>query len=89
VLVDAQDRPAAIVDEARIATVPPERRDWTGVRTVARPLEHGLVLPVGLDGTALLDAVRATPATEYLVVDAAGTPAGILSTADLAAALRA
>lgn len=89
VLTDAQDRPAAIVDEAQIASVPPEQRPWTQVTSVARPLERGLVLPVNLSGSDLLDAVRRTPANEYLVVNADGSPAGILATVDLAAALQA
>jgi hypothetical protein len=44
-------------------------------------------LPANLTGNDLLNAVRATPATEYLVVHRDGSPAGILSSADLAAAL--
>lgn len=87
VIVDAYDRPAAIVDEARVNTITPDRRPWTPLREVARPLEDGLILPRGLTGQALLDAVRRTPANEYLVVDPDGAPAGILATADLAAAL--
>jgi Zn-dependent protease len=74
VLVDGTDRPTAIVDEARVNAV---------------PLEAGLVLRRGLTGAELLDSVRRTPATEYLVVDPDGAPAGILATADLAAALQA
>ena len=87
VLIDAADRPAAIVDEARVNAIPPDRRAWMPLSTVARPLEAGLVLHRGLTGSDLLAAVRATPASEYLVVDDAGAPAGILATADLAAAL--
>jgi Zn-dependent protease len=89
VLVDAADRPAAIVDEARVNTVPMDQRPWVPLSALARPLEDGLILRRGLDGEALLDAVRRTPASEYLVVDDDGAPAGILATADLAAALRA
>ena len=89
VLVDAADRPAAIVDEARVNAVPPDRRAWVQLSAVARPLEAGLVLRRGLNGEDLLAAVRATPASEYLVVDDDGAPAGILSTVDLAAALGA
>lgn len=89
VLVDAYDRPAAIVDEARVNSVPVDRRPWVLLRDVARPLEPGLILPRGLSGAKLLEAVNRTPASEYLVVDANGAPAGILATADLAAALSA
>jgi Zn-dependent protease len=89
VLVDAFDRPAAIVDESQVNAVAPERRPWVPLSDVARPLEDGLVLRRGLSGQELIDAVSATPASEYLVVDDDGAPAGILATADLAAALRA
>jgi Zn-dependent protease/CBS domain-containing protein len=88
VVVDSADRPSAIVDERQISAVPMPQRPWTAVNTVARPLDKGLVLPVDLSGPALLDAVRATPASEYLVVDARGAPAGVLSATDLASALR-
>jgi hypothetical protein len=88
VLVDSSDRPQAIVDEASIGAVPPDRRPWTRLTEVARRLEPGLVLPLGLHGEELLAAMRATPAHEYLVVDADGSPAGILATSDLAAALK-
>jgi Zn-dependent protease/CBS domain-containing protein len=83
VLVDAADRPVAIVDEAQIGALPPERRAWTPVSAVARPLEGGLTLPADLDGDALLDRVRRTPAHEYLVLHADGSPAGIITTQDL------
>jgi Zn-dependent protease len=89
VLVDAYDRPAAIVEEARVNAVAPDQRAWVQLSAVARPLEAGLVLPRGLSGEDLLAAVRKTPASEYLVVDENGAPAGILATADLAAALGA
>jgi Zn-dependent protease/CBS domain-containing protein len=89
VVVDGAERPQAIVDEALIRDVPVERRPWTSVGEVARPLEPGLVLNVDLTGEDLLAAVRTTPAHEYLVVDGTGAPAGILSVVDLAAQLKA
>jgi CBS domain-containing protein len=89
VLTDSADRPAAIVEEARVNAVAPDQRPWVALRTVARPLEDGMILDHGLRGQDLLDAVRRTPASEYLVVDDAGRPAGILAIADLAAALGA
>jgi Zn-dependent protease len=89
VLVDTADQPRAIVDEALIASVPPDRRAWTPLAEVSRPLTPGLILRVGLAGEELLSAVRATPAHEYLVVHEDGSPAGILAVADLSAALQA
>lgn len=88
VLVDAADRPSAIVDESRIGAVPPDRRPWTQAAEVARPLEPGLILPLGLEGRELLDRMQQTPAREYLVVGADGAPAGIVSTADFARQLQ-
>lgn len=89
VVLDSADRPMAIVDESLIAAVPAQQRPWTPVTSVARAIEPGLILPVGLDGEQLLSAVRATPAHEYLVVDEQGAPAGILAVVDLAARLAA
>jgi Zn-dependent protease len=89
VVVDAADQPQAIVDEARIGAVPEDRRPWTPVNSVARPLEPGMLLRRGMDGQTLVEAVRQTPAAEYLVVNEDGTPAGILSASDLVAVLTA
>ncbi|MCL2780941.1 MAG: site-2 protease family protein [Actinomycetia bacterium] len=89
VVVDSADHPRALVNERRIGSVPTDRRPWVSVSEVARPLEPGLVLPLSLRGTALVSAVRATPAAEYLVVREDGSAAGILSTADLAMAMAA
>jgi Zn-dependent protease/CBS domain-containing protein len=88
VLVDSAQRPRAIVDEAMIGRVPPDRRPWTAVSAVARPLEPGLLIPVDIDAKGLLDRMQATPAHEYLAVDDAGRPAGIIATADFARTLR-
>lgn len=87
VVVDSANKPQAIVDERRIGAVPMERRPWVPVSEVARPIEPGLVLGVGLSGDALLAALRSTPAHEYLVVNQDGSPAGILSSKDLLAEL--
>jgi Zn-dependent protease len=87
VVVDGADKPRAIVDEHRVREVPPDRQPWVSIVDVARPLEPGLLLPVSLTGDELLAAIRAAPATEYLVVHPDGSPAGILATADLAAVL--
>lgn len=89
VLVDSAQRPRAIVDEAMIGSVPPDQRPWTSVTSVARPLEPGLMVPVDIDAKGLLDRMQATPAREYLAVDAAGRPAGIITAADFARTLRA
>lgn len=86
VVTDRADRPTAIVTEARVRSVPLERQPWTSVAEVARPIEPGLLLPESLPAADLIAAVQATPASEYLVVHADGSLAGILASSDLAAA---
>jgi Zn-dependent protease len=89
VTVDGRGQPVGIVDELRAGAVPPERRPWVAISEVARPLEDGLVLPVRLEGQALVTALQTTPSREYLVVNEDGTPAGMLSALDVATALQA
>lgn len=88
VLLDRDERPSAIVDERAIGLVPPERRAWTPVSQVARPLEPGLMIPTGLAAKDLLERMQKTPAREYLVVGPDGSPAGIIATLDFARRLK-
>ena len=46
-------------------------------------IDPGLVLPADLSGMALLDAVRRSPATEYLLVEPSGQVFGVLAASDL------
>jgi Zn-dependent protease/CBS domain-containing protein len=87
VVIDAAEQPRAIVDEIRLGALPADRRPWVTVSEVARPLEPGMVLSIALSGERLLDALRGTPAREYLVVHEDGSLAGILSATDLVAEL--
>jgi Zn-dependent protease len=87
VVTDSADRPQAIVAEARVRELPVERQPWTNISEVARALEPGLLLPDSLEGGALMEALQATPASEYLIMRRDGTLAGILAATDLAAAL--
>jgi Zn-dependent protease/CBS domain-containing protein len=87
VIVDIDLHPRAIVEENRVRDVPVDRQAWTSVTEVARALEPGLIISDELTGDALMSAVRAQPAGEYLVVRPDGSPAGILAASDLAIAL--
>jgi Zn-dependent protease len=87
VVTDSADRPQAIVGEARVREVPVERQPWTSISEVSRALEPGLLLSDTLDGGALMEAMQATPASEYLILRHDGSLAGILAATDLAAAL--
>ncbi|WP_435854888.1 site-2 protease family protein [Streptomyces triculaminicus] len=83
VVVDGQGNPTALVREAAIVGVPEHRRPWVAVGTLAQDLRDGMRIPAELSGEDLLDVLRATPATEYLVVEDSGEVYGVLSTADV------
>jgi CBS domain-containing protein len=88
VVVDGLDRWSGIVSESAVQATPVERQPWMSVSDLARPVESGLVLSPTLNGEALMNAIRTTPASEYLVADSDGLR-GVLARADLVAALRA
>jgi Zn-dependent protease len=83
VVVDHEDRPIAIVNETAVMATPPQRRPWIEAGTLARTIDPGLVLPADLSGMALIEAVRRTPASEYLLVEPSGQVFGVLATTDL------
>ncbi|MEU6081184.1 site-2 protease family protein [Streptomyces sp. NPDC047108] len=83
VVVDGQGEPTAVVREAAIAGVPEHRRPWVAVSGLAQDLKPGMRVSAELSGEELLDTLRATPATEYLVVEETGEIYGVLSTADV------
>ncbi|HEX5567886.1 MAG TPA: site-2 protease family protein [Streptomyces sp.] len=83
VVVDGQGEPIAIVREAAIVKVPEHRRPWVAVGTLAQELTEGMRVRAGLAGEELLDRLRTTPATEYLVVETTGEIYGVLSAADV------
>lgn len=83
VVVDGQGNPKGVVREAAIAGVPEHRRPWVAVSGLAQDLTDGMKVPAELAGEALLDRLKATPATEYLVVEETGEIYGVLSTADV------
>jgi hypothetical protein len=75
-----------VVNEAAVLATPEERRPWVTVDTVSRRIEEGMLLPPALEGEQLLDAMRAAPASEYVVADPPH-PVRVLVTADVAAAV--
>ncbi|MEV7079784.1 site-2 protease family protein [Streptomyces sp. NPDC093516] len=83
VVVDADGRPLSLVREAAIVGVPEHRRPWVAVSGLAQELTEGMRVSAELSGEELLDALRATPATEYLVVEDTGEIYGVLSAADV------
>ncbi|CAM5239080.1 Peptidase OS=Streptomyces tendae OX=1932 GN=GUR47_33730 PE=3 SV=1 [Streptomyces tendae] len=83
VVVDGEGAPASLVREAAIVGVPEHRRPWVPVSTLAQDLTDGMRVSAELSGEELLDALRANPATEYLVVEETGEIYGVLSAADV------
>ncbi|MFE1171270.1 site-2 protease family protein [Streptomyces sp. NPDC058773] len=83
VVVDRQGTPTALVREAAIVGVPDHRRPWVPVGTLAQDLKDGMRVSAEMAGEDLLEYLRATPATEYLVVEETGEIYGVLSTADV------
>ena len=83
VVVDHEDRPIAIVNEAAVMATPVQRRPWVDAGSLARTLDPSLVLSADLSGMALIEAVRRSPASEYLLVEPSGKVFGVLAAADL------
>jgi Zn-dependent protease/CBS domain-containing protein len=87
VVVDGEGRPIGLVSEAAVLATPEHRRPWVAIGDLARRIEPGLVLSVSLSGEDLVRAMGGMPATEYLLVEPDGQIYGVLSTADVDAAL--
>lgn len=83
VVVDTDGEPRSLVREAAIVGVPEHRRPWVPVSGLAQDLTDGMRVSAELAGEDLLDTLRATPATEYLVVEENGAIYGVLSAADV------
>jgi Zn-dependent protease len=83
VIVDHDSKPIAIVNEAAVMATPPQRRPWVDTGSMARSVDPGLILSADLQGMALLDAIRRSPAPEYLLVDSTGQVIGVLAARDL------
>ncbi|MFI0721991.1 site-2 protease family protein [Streptomyces sp. NPDC021224] len=83
VVVDGHGDPTALVRESAIVTTPEHRRPWIAVGGLAQDLTPGMRVSAELAGEDLLDRLRATPSTEYLVVEPTGEIYGVLSTSDV------
>lgn len=83
VVVDGHGEPKGIVRETAIVAVPEHRRPWVAVSGLAQDLTEGMKVSAELSGEALLDRLKASPATEYLVLEETGEIYGVLSTADV------
>jgi Zn-dependent protease/CBS domain-containing protein len=87
VVVDQEGRPTGVARPEAVAAVPMERRPWVPVSSVSAAIPVGTVLSAQLQGGDLLAALQAAPAAQYLVVAPDGSWVGVLTTADVEAAL--
>jgi Zn-dependent protease/CBS domain-containing protein len=83
VVVDHEDKPIAIVNESAVIATPPQRRPWIDTGSLARSLEPNMVIPADLSGIELLNALRRSPASEYLLVEPSGQVYGVLAARDV------
>ncbi len=83
VVVDAHGEAIGVVREAAIVGIPEHRRPWVAVSGLSQDLKPGMRVSAELTGEELLDTLRDTPATEYLVVEPTGEIYGVLATADV------
>jgi Zn-dependent protease len=88
VTVTGSGRPVGVVNESALLATPEDRRPWLAVSTVARGVDDGLSLPVGITGEELVRAMQRSPATEYLLLEDDGSIYGVLTMADVDRAFR-
>lgn len=88
VVTDADGTPTAIVHPSSASAIAEGRRAWVPVSSVARAVTAHALVPVGLRGADLLDALTEHALPEYLVVDEEGGGVhGVLRVADVNAAM--
>jgi Zn-dependent protease len=88
ITVTGSGRPVGVVNEAALMATPEARRPWLATSTVARGVDNGLSLPVGITGEELVRAITRAPASEYLLLEDDGSVYGVLTTADVDRAFR-
>jgi len=86
-ITDSAGRVLALVHEESAAAVPPERRPWVPVDSVARGIDAGRTLSADLTGEDVIRAIREHPAPSYLVI-ADAQIVGVVRVADLDRVLR-
>ncbi|MFD7155438.1 M50 family metallopeptidase [Kribbella sp. NPDC059898] len=88
VVIDGDGKPHALVSESAVSAVAPNQRPWTTVSEVSTRIGAGHIIGVNDTGEEILATLREHPASEYLVLDAAGGVYGVLATSDVERAFR-
>jgi hypothetical protein len=86
-VADSSGRPWAVMNGAAVDSVPEDRRPWTTINQVSRPIEDGMKIPADLSGQELMERLAQTPASEYVVYGPDGLPSGVLVMVDVVARL--
>ncbi len=87
IVADSSGRPWAVMNGAAADAVPEERRPWTTINQVSRPIDDGMKIPADLSGQQLMERLSQTPASEYVVYGPDGQPTGVLVMVDVVARL--
>lgn len=88
VTVTSDGRPIGVVDEQAVQAMPPDRKPWVAVSAVARSLAGGRALPASVTGADLINALRTTPASEYVLLAEDGSVYGVLAATDIVRAVQ-
>ncbi|GAA0593190.1 site-2 protease family protein [Actinomadura livida] len=83
VIADHEGRPLGLVNEKAVTATPEHRRPWISAGELSRGIDGGLTLSADLSGEDLIEALRRTPASEYLLVEPDGSLYGVLATTDV------
>ncbi|HEX4430603.1 MAG TPA: site-2 protease family protein [Frankiaceae bacterium] len=87
IVSDSSGRPWAVMNGAAADAVPEDRRPWTTINQVSRPIEDGMKIPADLGGQELMERLSQVPASEYVVYGPDGQPTGVLVMVDVVARL--
>jgi Zn-dependent protease len=87
IVSDSSGRPWAVMNGAAADAVPDDRRPWTTINQVSRPIEDGMKIPADLSGQELMARLSQTPASEYVVYGPDDQPTGVLVMVDVVARL--
>lgn len=87
VVLGAAGRPSAVLSDALLAAVPAPRRPWVSLSSVSQPVTESSWLDADLAGEALITAMGADKAAQYVVMHG-GELVGVLRSSDVAQLLR-
>jgi Zn-dependent protease len=85
IVADSSGRPWAVMNGAAVDAVPLNRRPWTTINEVSRPIEEGMRIPESLSGEELMQRLSAFSASEYVVYAPDGQLTGVLVAVDFVA----